>query len=236
MFRGVKQDRKKLISAEQRKKEKLRDFPPKLVKSVDYSELAADLPKRDPLGVYKPCPKQERKGYYEYLHPSNKYDVMTLYEIVSRVRAKAEALPKRRDHRKEIDDLLSDLSRPLPKNKDEGGWLVATVDAYPDLESDFGRQGLDERLQRKMAESRNELAEFERVLAEKFGGKTKEMAGRIVLAEQKPARRFVAKNESGLKTKLDDDVSDENTFDEVHYKIHLLCFYKVNFTAKASMS
>ena len=201
----MKQDRSKLISSDRKKRESLRDFrPKKLVTAGDYSELASDLPQSDPLGVYRPRPKTERKNYYEYLHPTNKYDHMTLYEIVSRVRAKTEAMPKQRSHMKEVDDLLSDLSRPLPKNKDEGNWIVSTVDSYPEMDPvDVMRDGLDERLQKKMAASRNDLADFERMLEERFG---KESAGaRVVPTRTTETRRYAAKNEHKMLLVGSDD-------------------------------
>ena len=165
VFRGVKSKAAKKRETERARKEKA---PLKRANITAGTEVyaAVDLPERDPMGVYRPPPRRERKNYYAEWKGNKKYENMTLHELLSKVRAKVEAMPRQRSSQKDVDEFLADVMRPLPKNDELKGLRVFTVDDYPEYV--VTKEGLDDRLQKKVKQGRDDLAEFERLLNERF--------------------------------------------------------------------
>ena len=148
-------------------------------------------PEYDPLGLYRPREKRTRAPI-DGCYAASKYENMNVRELLANVRAKVEALPRRRDAERDLDSLLEDVvNKPLPRSY-VSEYKVLDGDEEIDPNWEYSPDpGLDERMKRKFKDSRGELEQFERMLDSKFGRRGlrgPSVVGPVLLAEPPPLR------------------------------------------------
>jgi hypothetical protein len=124
-------------------------------------------PEYDPLGVYKPREKRNRAPYPDASLRTKKWETADVREMLTDLRVKAFSKKITRDPSDDTDTILRDLSRPLPKSE-VSNYVPYTGNLYefkPTYDADFE---MDPRVHKKIAESKVDLDEFDRILNERF--------------------------------------------------------------------
>ena len=167
MFRPPK--RKPKNSKEKIEQRKKNDRTPMWLKSerIEPTQPKDPYPEHDPFGLYRPREKRERKDYSGCL-AAKKYEDMGVREMLANMKAKAAAMPIKRDMARDVDTLMQDLGKPIIRS--EPIEYKVPDDYDPDWEYSPD-PGLDDRTRGKIRDSRGDLAEFERMLDSKFGRK-----------------------------------------------------------------
>lgn len=127
------------------------------------------FPVHDPYGLYRPRAKRVHAPYPEKGEKS-KYETMNKSELLTHLKAISKHLPRARSSNADIDMILEDLSKPLPKST-VADYVPATVDlkGYDyEVDEEFSR---DPIISRKIKESKGELEEFDRMLDDRFSWK-----------------------------------------------------------------
>ena len=142
-------------------------------------------PEYDPLGLYRPKEKRKHKP----LPPKDrKYENMGVHEMLTQLRVKSQLMPRGRSATADVDALLEDLNRPLPKSG-VADFTPATVECLDYECEDYTPIGPDNLLKKKIDESRRELDEFDRLLDQRFkskrsGGQLQSQAAAMAAADQ----------------------------------------------------
>ena len=140
-------------------------------------------PIHDPFGLYRDRPKKERKAIED--GPSIREELMKLSprQILAKAIAKAYTKADQRDPMDDIDDMLREFSRPLPRSQ-VVDYLPSTGDLFDFQISYDDGKGLDAETVKKIQAGRTDIAEFER----KLDARQKERLRRplVALAVQRP--------------------------------------------------
>jgi hypothetical protein len=165
MFRAPKKKPKNMKDrAEERKRN---DRLPLWLKSerVEPTPKKDPYPEHDPFALYRPREKRERKDYSGCL-AAKKYEDMSVREMLANMKAKAAAMPVKRDMARDVDTLMEDLCKPIKRSEP---MEYRTIDEYDPNWEYTPDPGLNDDTKRKIRDGRGDLAAFELLLDAKFG-------------------------------------------------------------------
>jgi len=190
-------------------------------KVKDQAEKEEHYPEYDPLGLYKPRPKRDRAGYPDASLRTRKWETADVRSMLTDLRIKAFAKKVTRDPSDDTDTILRELSRPLPKSE-VANYVPYTGNLYefkPTYDADFE---MDPRVHKKIAESKVDLDEFDRVLNERFSRKVVpglSRADQVLAAAQTKTADAIRREENvkllrrareyDLATTYDDNLDDQ---------------------------
>jgi len=139
---------------------------------IEPEKLKDPYPRFDPLGLYRPREKPEPRNPNPVdTLSASKYQDMNLNEMLANVRAKVESMPRRRAAQADTDAIIEELtSKPLPRSDTIEYKVIDSDEVDPDWQP-ITDPGLDDRMKRKLKDSRFELEQFERMLDQRFGRK-----------------------------------------------------------------
>jgi len=174
MFRATKKKPKNMKERcdERKRNERL----PMWLKSerIEPTPKKDPYPEHDPFALYRPREKREHKDYSACL-AAKKYEDMNVREMLANMRAKAAAMPIKRDMARDVDTLMEDMCKPLPR---------AQPLEYKVIDDEFDpnweytpEPGLDDRTKSKIRAGQADLVEFEQMLDNMFGRKGKRGGG-----------------------------------------------------------
>lgn len=124
-------------------------------------------PEYDPFGVYRPREKRDRAPYPDASLRTKKWETADVREMLTDLRVKAFAKKTQRDPTDDMDTIFRDLSRPLPKSE-VAEYVPYTGNLYdfkPTYDEDFE---MEPRVHKKIADSKQDLDEFERLINDRF--------------------------------------------------------------------
>lgn len=145
----------------------IKDKKKKKTKKEEVKEIAEQkdhYPEYDPYGLYRPRQKRERAPYPDY----SKWDSRDVREILTDLRVKAFSKRVNRDPSDDMDTILRDLNRPLPKSE-VANYVPYTGNLYDFKPSCYDEDfEMDPRVHKKIADSKSDLDEFDRLLNDRF--------------------------------------------------------------------
>jgi len=144
-------------------KKKEKKEPPKKSKWDDIPEPApvSHYPDQYP---YKERTRRERKDPNSITLTGKRFENMGTHEILARMKGKLEAKPRGRSAGVDVDILLEGLHQPLPRSYVKGQCFAANDDWQPSDEKFEG----DSIINKKLQDSKKDLADFETMLADRF--------------------------------------------------------------------
>ena len=159
-FENIYRPREKRTWAKKKEKKE----PPKRNKWDDVPEPEPETHYPDQY-PYKARVKRERKDPKAIVLTGKRYENMGTHELLAKMKGKLEAKPRGRSAGVDVDILLEGLHHPLPRSYVKGQAFAAADDWEP---TDGGDPDADPIISKKLHDSKKELADFERMLEDRF--------------------------------------------------------------------